>query len=151
MTHDLGIIGYFMPLYNYYLWYNDTLDNHNYRWVKESVLWRSLYIIAIGIWPSASIIFLGLFLIAARMIMVVVGMDLISLEAKNKLNTLFTHNIEELIAYPLGFTTNMVKKILQKSSSLSTEISSRKATYTQMDTLSHWRTIVQYLLALGAI
>lgn len=140
-----------MPLYNYYLWYNDTLDNHNYRWVKESVLWRSAYIIIISIWPSASMIFLGLFLIAARMIMVVVGMDLISLPAKNVLNHLFAHNVEELIAYPLGFITNLLKKIFQKNSSLSTEIESRKATYAQLDPISHWRTIVQYLLALGAI
>lgn len=68
---DLGIIAYFMPLYNYYLFYNETLDNHNYRWVKESVLWRSLYLIIISIRPNVSIIFLGLFLIIARAIMII--------------------------------------------------------------------------------
>lgn len=149
--HDTSVISYFMPLYNYYMRYNEPLDDHNYWRVKESVLWRSIYIIAISIRPNISLIAGGFFLIVARMIMLAADMDIISMELKHKLNTLFSHNIEELIAYPLALITNIIKKIFQKKSSLTTEIASRKLTYAQLDSLSHWRTIVQYLIAVAAI
>ena len=67
--------------------------------------------------------------------MLIGGMDLLSLNAKNKLNTWFYHNIEEFIAYPLSLITNSLKKIFQKTSTLKTEVESRKQTYAQLDSI----------------
>jgi len=149
--YDISILTYFLPLYNYYLWYNEPLDNKNYRWVKESVMWRSLYLIIISIWPRGWIVILGAFLIVARAIMLIGGLDFFSLETKNKMNKRFYHNIEEFIAYPLCLFTNSIKRIFQKKSTLATEADSWKQTYAQVDPISHIRTIVQYLIATAAI
>ncbi len=148
---NASVLVYFIPLYNYYLWYNETLDQHNYRWVKESVLWWSLYLIIISIFPISAVIFLGLFIILARAIMLTVGMDFISNEAKKKINNWFYHNIEEFIAYPLGIVTHIVKKVFQKTSTLHSEIDNRKLTYAERESVKHPRTIISYLIVLAAL
>jgi hypothetical protein len=148
---NTSILIYFIPLYNYYIWYNEPLDEHNYRWVKESVLRWSLYIIIISIRSSSFIIFLGLFLIIARCIMVTTGIDIINSKAKNFLNNAFIRNIEELIAYPLGIIIHALKKLFQKTSVLQEEITSRKQTYSVTDKISNWRTIISYIIIAGAL
>ena len=119
--------------------------------MKESILRWSLFLIVLSIWPNAVTISLGVFLIIARAIMVTAGMDILSLKAKHTINKLFLHNIEELIAYPLGAFTNAVKKLFQRTSSLTGEINSWKLTYSHLDPLSHPRTIVSYLLVTAAL
>lgn len=117
LSGNPAVIIYYIPLYNYYLWYNESdesLDKQSYQWVKESVILWSVYLIIISIWPNAAAIFLGLFIIIARCIMVTVGMDMLSSAAKEKLNRLIYRNIEELIAYPLGVIIHALKKLFQK-------------------------------------
>ena len=146
-----AILTYFIPLYNYYLWYNESLDEHSYWWVKESVLWWSLYLIIISIWPTTLAVFLGAFVIIARAIMVTVGMDIISSDTKKSINIWFYQNIEEFIAYPLGVIIHALRKLFQKDSTLAIEVDNWKLTYSHQDSIGNWRTIVSYLLVLAAI
>ncbi|MBP6910248.1 hypothetical protein KBC03_01470 [Patescibacteria group bacterium] len=43
--------------------------------------------------------------------MLAVGLDLLGTKGKNTINKIFYRNIEELIAYPLGFILNAIKTL----------------------------------------
>jgi|GEM_PF-6192197 len=146
-----AVIIYYVPLYNYYLWYNEQLNENNSRRVKESVILRSLYLILISAFPHIIAIVLGLFVIIARCIMLTAGMDILSAKGKDTLNKLLTRNIEELVAYPLAVIFHPLKKLFKKGTTLAEEIHSWKLTYETLDPLSHPRTIISYLIALAAI
>lgn len=148
---DPSILLYYIPLYNYYLWYNEELQDNNYWRIKESVLLRSVYLIMISIWPTSGTILIGFIIIAIRAIMLVAGMDIISTSVKKSINKRFYHNIEEFIAYPLGIVTHSIKKIFQRNSSLTGELDSRKRTYAELLPLGNWRSIISYILAGAAI
>lgn len=148
---DASVLLYFIPLYNYYLWYNEELDKSNYWRVKESVLLWSIYLIIISIRPTNGIILSGFLIIMIRAVMLATGMDILSLSAKNSINKWFYHNIEEFIAYPLGVIAHSIKKIFQRKSFLINEIDSRKRTYAELLPMANWRSIVSYLLAGAAI
>lgn len=150
-TGNPAVLVYYIPLYNYYLRYNEPLDEHTYRRVKESVLLWSVYLILVSVFPTAGVIFMGLFVIIARCVMVTVGMDILSFNAKNTINKRFYRNIEEFIAYPLSILLYPVKKLFGKGSTLNNEVESWKRTYSHLDKLSHWRTILSYIIALWAI
>ena len=142
---------YFLPLYNYYLWYNEPFEGANKSQLKESILWRTLYIIVISIWPLASIMLLGAILIIVRALTLMIGMSILSEKGVQNIDAIFNYSPEELVAYPLGLLSHCLKKIGQKTSNLNGEIESWKLSYSPLDPLRKRRTIVQYIITLAAV
>ena len=135
---------YFIPLYSYYLWYNESFDETSRTQVKESVLWRTLYIIIISIWPIPAVMLIGAVCIFVRALSCMLGAG----ANAHFINAVFHSSPEELVAYPLALISHSLKKIFQKPSTLTGEVESRKLSYGPIDPMGKVRTIVQYVLAL---
>lgn len=138
---------YFLPLYNYYLWYNEPAEGAAQTQLKESVLLWTLYVILISIWPLPAVMLIGAVCIFIRALTYMLGAD----ANGSLINRIFHTSPEELIAYPLGVISHSLKKIFQRPSTLAGEVESRKVSYGPIDPVNKARTIIQYVLALAAL
>ena len=105
------IILWFIPIYNIFMWYKIHNFDNPYRRIKESIIWRSLFVVLSLITSSAWIGSLILILIIIRVVSLVSWIDLISDESKKKINKIFYKNPEEIRWYVSGFINFVWKKI----------------------------------------
>ena len=145
------IILTYLPLYNIYLWYKThTFNKPNWR-IKESILAWILFGIACllgNIFVASSILILIILRIAALMS----DIDILNITFKQKLNTLFTKNPEELRWYITGFICffakslyNIVTKI--QYFTLEQEVAQEKERYSRIISMQgNISLILEYIL-----
>ncbi len=126
----LDIVFNYIPWYNISIWYSNP-DIKNYRWSKESfMLWFIWSIVSI----STFNIFLSFFLltlIILRAISLWAWIDVIKDSWKEKLDTLFNKNPEEIFSYIKWLIIFIYKKI--KDSSLQYEIYTKETIKAKKD------------------
>ncbi len=113
---DSNIFMAFLPFYNFFLRYKLHSFEKPFRWLKESLLRRTLFIIISLIFPYWGFDIAILLLIIIRIATLLGGIDLINDSIKELLNNLFTTNIEELRAYikgPILFIIDKMRKNLE--------------------------------------
>lgn len=126
----------YLPLYNIYLWYHKHSFEKPNRWIKESlILWTIFILFAIfgtTIWSSIVLIF-----IIIRVASLMSDIDILNIKNKQQLNKLFLKNPEELRWYISGFVSYLVKAIIhifipKKEYHLTEEIQTQKIQYSHI-------------------
>ena len=103
IPHKEMIIKSFLPVYNVKLWYQSTNFHTPYRWLKESILWRTFFsFVALVFGVQVGTFFLAL--IAIRLLLLLVNIDLIPNNLKKFLHHGFLVHPEESIGKVLSFT-----------------------------------------------
>lgn len=113
---DSNIFMAFLPFYNFFLRYKLHNFEKPFRWLKESLLRRTLFILASLLLPYGGFDIAILLLIIIRVATLLGGIDLINDSIKELLNTIFTTNIEEIRAYikgPILLVIDKIKKNLE--------------------------------------
>jgi len=100
----------FLPLYNVYLRYQlHTFDAPNRR-VKESLLWRTFFMLfAITNHPLVLSIIIVLWIL--RIATLMSGIDVLHIQAKSDISNLFFKNPEEIRGYLTGCIVFIAKSI----------------------------------------
>jgi hypothetical protein len=85
----------FLPLYNVYVRY--TLHNFGEpnRWVKESLLWRTFFVL-LALTNHPLILSVVIILLILRVATLMAGLDILHIQAKSSISNLFTKNPEEI-------------------------------------------------------
>jgi hypothetical protein len=110
-----------------------------YRWLKESILLRSIFIFWtlllwnwFGIWT--------IIIIIIRIISLLFNIDIISIDVKKSINSIFLCNPSEIVAYIFSPIISKIKK-----SDYNTILQSRKQWYAIWQSFGLW-IIIQYVL-----
>ncbi len=149
-THILPV---YLPVYNHYLRYRMHNFTTPHRWTKESLL-RRVLVMLISFSGYEFLTILILFIVFLRVVMLSIGIDLISLSIKQRLNTLFTKNIEELRWYLLGTVVYLGNYIISSPVSRPdwhTFVNRIKTPYTFLYPLTMPSLITQYIIGILAI
>jgi len=134
----------FMPILNFSIRFRKDNYNMPYRWLKESVFLWTFFIFGTLILGQSFGVGI-LIIIAARMIMLLLNIDIIPLSMKKELNSRFTCNPGELMAYLSAPVISKLKKI-----DYNTVLQKQKDKYVQWQ--SFWiGAILQYVLFFGAL
>ena len=147
-----SVLLYFLPLYNVYLRYHlHTFDQPN-RWVKESLLrWTFFVVLCVSYHP----ILLGvlLMIIILRIATLMVGIDVLPLHVKQQINLIFTKNPEELRWYITGicrYGLQAIGHIFHPASiqtSLQSYVDEEKEKYSRLYPLSQYPSLwAEYIL-----
>lgn len=146
-----NIIFKYLPIYNIYLRYQaHNFDKPNWR-VKESIMLRTIFSL-VSMTGNVAISSVLLLLIVLRVAAIMSDIDFISIHIKQKLNTLFFKNPEELRWYVTGFVAFMAKSFVHMFTSLppyslEDEIHKAKDVYNHiMDISWHTSLIIEYIL-----
>ncbi|UFX83083.1 hypothetical protein [Candidatus Absconditicoccus praedator] len=107
---NIDIAFYYIPIYNIYLWYNEPKINQ-YRWIKESILFRHLWALIVLITFNISIAFLLLIIGIVRLVSIIAGIDFIPDKYKEKADKIFDKNPEEVYGYIKGPIVFIVEKV----------------------------------------
>lgn len=108
LSQKMKILSSFIPGYGSYKWYALARYQHPIWWFKESELFRGIAILFFLISFKLGVVFL--LLLVLRLFFFLLGIDLIDHVLKEKLNKLFTVNVEELFAYFFAFSFPFRKK-----------------------------------------
>lgn len=141
IQHKDQLLKAYCPIWNFILWFRQTDYSKPYRWLKESIiLWTAFIFWTLLLWSSVG---LGiLIIIAVRVILLLMNIDIIPLSMKNALNSAFYCNLEEIFT-PLF--SSLIAKV--KKSDREKIIADKKIDYTQWEKLWLWITI-QYTIFL---
>lgn len=126
----------YLPLYNIYLWYqNHSFEKPN-RWIKESLMLWTIFILFASF---GSIVWsiIVLICIIIRVASLMSDIDILNIKNKQQLNKLFLKNPEELRWYISGFVSYLLKAIIhifvpRKEYHLSEEIQTQKEQYSHI-------------------
>ncbi len=86
----------FLPWYNFHLWYKVHKFDHPFWLLKESLLWTLLLVASVLMTHSVLFVGIVVLLIITRLITLMSGYDILPLQWKKNINSLFMVNIEEL-------------------------------------------------------
>lgn len=140
----------YLPLYNIYLRYHIHDFQHIYRWPKESIFLWIIFIFTSLVFQTPVISTVIFILIIARVASLFGWIDVLPDRAKNKLNTLFTKNPEELWWY----VTWTIRSIFHKET-VTDAIKQQQLQYSLLLPLTTPSLIINYCLwlviFLGAI
>ncbi len=141
----------YLPFYNSYLWYQaHSFDIPNRR-IKESLLLRTAFL-TMNILGSVRWSIIVLIIIIVRIASLMSDIDILPVQRKHYLNTLFSKNPEELWWYITGTLIFLFKSIVHLFApmlpyTLSQEITKEKFHYSQIITLSgNIPLIIEYIL-----
>ena len=143
IQHKGQILKTYIPFYNFVLWFRQENYNMPYRWLKESILLRTIFIFwTLLLW---NYVWIGILLvILVRILLLMMNVDIIPLSIKKAINSLFSCNPWEIIAYLFSI---IISKF--KNAEYETILQSRKLSYTQWQ--SFWIGIIIQYLAFIAI
>ena len=139
IQHKWQLLKVYIPVMNFILRFRQENYNTPYRWLKESILLRTIFIF----W---TLLFWNLFgigvlvIIAIRIILLMVNIDIIPLSIKKAVNSLFLCNPGEMFAYIFAPLVSVVKKADYEN-----VLQARKQWYAQWQSLWIW-IILQYAL-----
>ena len=133
------ILKAYTPIINFILRFRQENYNMPYRWLKESILLRTCFIFGTLLFWST--FWIGVFaVIAIRLILLMLNMDIIPLSIKKSINSLFSCNPWEICAYIFAPIISAVKK-----ADYNTILHARKQWYAQWQNFWIW-VVLQYVL-----
>ena len=138
IQHKWQLLKSYIPVLNFVLWFRQENYNMPYRWLKESILLRTIFIfwtLLLGnlfwIWVLAVII--------VRITLLMINVDIIPLSIKRAINSTFSCNPWEITAYIFSPIVSMIKK-----ADYETILQARKLAYAQWQWFGIW-IIIQYV------
>ena len=134
----------FMPIVNFAIWFDKKDYNMPYRRLKESILLRTAFIFGtLILGPSLGV---GILIIlAVRIIMLLLNIDIIPISMKKAVNSLFLCNPWEMMSYISAPIFSKLKKI-----DYETALKTEKEKYLQWQDFSIW-IMLQYILFIWII
>ncbi len=144
ITNKKQLLKAYLPILNFKYWFHQENYNMPYRWLKESILLRTIFVFwTLLFWNGIGLtIFL---VIVIRIILLLANIDIIPLNVKKAINQLFLCNPWEIMSYFSAYTISKLKNIDYKTS-----LESEKQKYQQWQKFWIW-IIIQYLLFIVAI
>lgn len=138
------VIKSFIPLYNRFYWYKSSNFQTPYRRLKESVFWRTIFIVITLLfgYKLGTIIIL---IIIIRITLLLLNKDIIPNNLKKLINHSFLIYPEEITGYIIG----KIKSKYKKSDS-SQEINKAKQNYST-NQASNINILLQYLSSIGIL
>lgn len=138
------ILKSYTPILNFIFWFRQESYSMPYRWLKESILLRTLFVFwALLLWNLFGI---GvLVVIVIRVVLLMMNIDIIPLSVKKAINVLFLCNPWEMFAYIFAPIISKIKK-----ADYQTVLQTRKQQYAQWQSFWIW-IILQYVLFLGIL
>jgi len=144
IQHKWLLLKAYIPILNYALWFRQSEYNMPYRRLKESVLLRTFFIF--GTLLLGNSFGMGvLIIIAVRIILLMLNVDIVPLSMKKAINSTFSCNPWEMFAYLFAPIVSKLKK-----ADYETVLEARKQWYMQGQTLWIW-IILQYVLFIGIL
>lgn len=145
------IILKYLPLYNIYLWYKEHAFEKPNRWIKESIiLWTIFVLICMsGSVLASSIV---LIVIIVRVSALMSDIDFLKTQTKQQINKLFLKNPEEMRWYITGFLIYIGKRIFHlffplQPYMLREEINKEKEIYSRIINIEDdTHIIIEYIL-----
>jgi len=145
------IILKYLPIYNIYLWYiSHSFDKPNRR-IKESILLWMIFLI-LGMLGNVFISSIILIFIIFRVASLMSDIDFLNISSKQRLNTLFLKNPEEIVGYitwVLRYLSKLLINIFTKTQvyTLASEIKKEKDIYSRIiDVHNNTNIIIEYIL-----
>lgn len=145
------IIFKYIPIYNIYLWYQaHSFDKPN-RWIKESILFWTLFLFLSmfgSVWGSTIVLIAIIIRIASLMS----DIDILSTQTKQYINKIFLKNPEEIWWYVTWFLKYLGKATIHLFRSievytLKNEIHEEKETYSHIIGIKEHKNItIEYIL-----
>ena len=136
------ILKSYIPLANFIVWFQKPDYDKSYRWLKESVLWRTLFIFGtLLFWKTFGIWVLIVMLI--RVILLLFNIDIIPVGIKRAINSGFSCNPSEFFAYLFAPIISKIKRYDYEKI-----LEARKSEYAQWQTFWMW-ILCQYALFLA--
>lgn len=144
IQHKWTLLKSYLPIINFSLRFRQDDYKIPYRWLKESIfVWTTFIIWTLILWNTAGVWILVL--IAVRLVLLLINIDIIPLSMKKSLNNVFLFNPIEIFAH---ISAPLISKI--KKSDLSIILESEKQKYAQWQTF--WASIIiQYVLMAGIL
>lgn len=129
----------YTPILNFKFWFHQDNYNMPYRWLKESIFLRTIFLFwTLLLWSK---IWLVIFLVIIfRLVLLFMNIDIIPLNVKKAINWLFLCNPSEIISY---FTSYIISKL--KNTDYETTLKTEKQKYQQWQKFWIW-IVIQYLL-----
>lgn len=141
----------YLPLYNIYLWYQVHSFERPNRWIKESILMRTIFLL-ISIFWSIRWSTIVLIIIIIRIASLMSDIDILHTQRKKQLNVLFLKNPEEIRWYISGFVRYLAKWFAHLFTpmlpyTLNQEIEKEKELYSHIIHIrTHISLILEYML-----
>ena len=144
IQHKWLILKSYVPVLNYAMWFRQQDYNMPYRWLKESVLLRTFFIFwTLLLWSS---FWMGvLIIIAVRIILLMINVDIVPLSMKKAINSTFSCNPWEIFAYIFAPIVSKLRKV-----DYETVLQARKQWYMLWQNFWIW-IIIQYILFIGIL
>ena len=144
IQHKEQVIKAYTPVLNFILWFRQENYSMPYRWLKESILLRTIFVFGtLLLWNS---FWLGvLIIILVRVVLLLLNVDIIPVSMKKAINSIFSCVPWEVMAY---ISAPIVSKI--RKADYETVLQARKQWYAQWQSL--WiGIIIQYILFIGIL
>lgn len=144
VQHKWLILKAYTPILNFILWFRQENYNMPYWRLKESILlWTSFIFWTLLFWNS---FWMGiLIVIAVRIILLMLNIDIVPLSMKKAINSVFSCNPWEIFAYIFAPIVSKIKK-----ADYETVLQARKQWYQLWQNFWIW-IIIQYALFIGAV
>jgi len=144
IQHKEQVIKAYTPVLNFILWFRQENYSMPYRWLKESILLRTVFVFGtLLLWNS---FWLGvLIIILVRVSLLLLNVDIIPVSMKKAINSIFSCVPWEVMAY---ISAPIVSKI--RKADYETVLQARKQWYAQWQALWIW-IIIQYILFIGIL
>ena len=144
IQHKNQVIKAYTPVLNFILWFRQENYSMPYRWLKESILLRTIFVFGtLLLWNS---FWLGvLIIILVRVVLLLLNVDIIPVSMKKAINSIFSCVPWEVMAY---ISAPIVSKI--RKADYETVLQARKQWYAQWQALWIW-IIIQYILFIGIL
>lgn len=144
IQHKWLILKSYIPILNYAMWFRLQEYNMPYWRLKESTLLRTFFIfwtllLGSSFWMGVLII------IAVRIILLMLNVDIVPLSMKKAINSTFSCNPSEMFAYLFAPIVSKLRKV-----DYETVLEARKQWYMQGQNLWIW-IILQYVLFIGIL
>ena len=144
IQHKWLLLKSYTPIMNFILRFRQENYNMPYRRLKESILLRTFFIFwTLLLWNSFWM--WVLIIIAVRVILLLINIDIVPLSMKKTINSLFSCNPWEIFAYFFAPIVSKIKKI-----DYETILQTQKQWYAQWQNFWIW-IIIQYILFIGII
>lgn len=139
IQHKWLLLKSYTPIMNFILRFRQENYNMPYRRLKESILLRTFFIFwTLLLWNSFWM--WVLIIIAVRVILLLINIDIVPLSMKKTINSLFSSNPWEIFAYFFAPIVSKIKKI-----DYETILQAQKQWYAQWQIFWIW-IIIQYIL-----
>ena len=134
----------YTPILNFFSWFRQNNYDMPYRWLKESILLWTIFIFWTLLFKTHFWIGVLIF-IALRIILLLINIDIIPINIKKAINSIFSCNPWEITAYIFAPITSKIKK-----SDYKTVLQDKKLWYMQWQKLWIW-IILQYIMFIGIL